>query len=88
MIWLDGITDSLNMNFSKLWEIAKGSKAQCCAVHGVTKSWTQLKRLNNNNKWNMHASNMHTVGPDQYKTSHVLFSIYSSIIHDNEQDTA
>ena len=75
-------------SFSKLWEIVKGSDAQCCAVHGVTKSWTQLKRLNNSNKWNMHATNMHTVGPDQYKTSHVLFSIYSSIIHGNEQDTA
>ena len=47
MGWLDGITDSLNMSFSKLREIVKDSEGRCCAVHGVTKSWTQLKRLNN-----------------------------------------
>ena len=39
MKWLDSITDSVNMNLSKLWEIVKDSEAWGAAVHGVTKSW-------------------------------------------------
>ena len=40
--WLDGITDAVNMNLSKLQEIAKDREAWCAAVHGVTKNRTQL----------------------------------------------
>ena len=43
MRWLDGVTDSMDMRLSKLLEMEKHREAWHAAVHGVTKSWTQLR---------------------------------------------
>ena len=42
MRYLDGITNAININFGQLWEMLRHRKAWRAAVHGVTKSWTQL----------------------------------------------
>ena len=42
MRWQDGITDAMNMNLGKLWEMVRDREAWHAAIYGVTNSWTRL----------------------------------------------
>ena len=58
MRWLGGITDSMDMNLSKLQETVKDRKSWRAAVHGITKSWTWLSNWTTNLKGPLHLTDL------------------------------
>ena len=67
MRWLDGITDSMDMSLSKLWDLVKDREAWCAAAHEITSwhvqfrhNWTELKRCQMSTEEDVHCSSLYT----------------------------
>ena len=77
MRWLDGITDSMDMSLSELWELVMDREAWRAAIHVVAKSWTRL------NDWNELNWTELILNPELYLASQNFFSFFPDTLEEN-----